>query len=31
MQYPDIVTAALDRLLVRAGAVDPSGSEVAGG
>ncbi|NKY29230.1 alpha/beta fold hydrolase [Nocardia gamkensis] len=31
MQYPDIVNAALDRLLVRAGAVVPSGSEVAGG
>ncbi|MBF6297569.1 alpha/beta hydrolase [Nocardia amamiensis] len=34
LQYPDIVNAALDRLLVRAGAIDPmlgDASEVAGG
>ncbi|MEV6321438.1 alpha/beta hydrolase [Nocardia sp. NPDC051787] len=34
MQYPDIVNAALDRLLVRAGAIEPmlgDTSEVAGG
>ncbi|WP_051022152.1 alpha/beta fold hydrolase [Nocardia pneumoniae] len=34
MQYPDIVNAALDRLLVRAGAIEPmlgDASEVAGG